>query len=221
MSIRTLNLTESVYQYLIDVSLREPEILKELRAETAKLPQYYMQIAPEQGQFMALLIELMGAKRTLDIGVYTGYSALVVALALPEDGEVIGCDIDAVSTQMAKQFWEKAGMDKKIQLRLAPALQTLDQLLAKGEKEKFDFAFIDADKTNYINYYEKVLDLIRPNGLILFDNTLRDGSVADPSIQDKATVTTRKLNEKLHHDERVSISLLPIADGLTIARKRK
>lgn len=220
MSIKTLNLTEPVYQYLLSVSLREPEVLKELREETAKLSQYYMQISPEQGQFMALLIEIMGAKRTLDIGTYTGYSALVVALALPKDGEVITCDIDKTSTLIAQKFWQKAGMANKIKLYTAPAIETLDIFISEGQKESFDFAFIDAEKTNYLNYYERALSLVRPGGLILFDNTLRDGSVADPTINDKATVTIRTLNEKLHTDQRVTISLLPISDGLTIARKR-
>lgn len=220
MSFKTLNLIEPLYQYLLSVSLREPDVLKKLREETAKLPQYYMQISPEQGQFMALLIELMGAKRTLDIGTYTGYSALVVALALPKEGEVITCDIDKSVTQIAQKFWQQAGVANKIKLYTAPALETLDIFISEGQKESFDFAFVDADKNNYPNYYERCLQLIRPGGLILFDNTLRNGSVADPAIQDKATVTIRALNEKLHADQRVTISLLPVGDGLTIARKR-
>lgn len=220
MSNYTLNLTEPLYKYMLDVSLREHPVLQALRHETAKLPASRMQITPEQGQFMALLIELIGAHKTLDIGVFTGYSALAVALALPDDGKIIACDIDERPIAIAKKFWAQANVVNKIDLRLAPALETLNQLIANGEANSFDFAFIDADKANYSNYYEHALTLIRRGGLIMIDNTLWSGDVADSTINDNATCAIRAINEKLHHDERVSISLLPLGDGVTLARKR-
>ncbi len=220
MSNKTLNLTDKVYEYLLSVSLREPEVLKELRAETARMPGAQMQIAPEQGQFMALLIELIGARKTLEIGVYTGYSSLVVALALPADGSLVACDIDAKAPQIAQKYWQKAGVVDKIELRIAPALQTLDKLIAEDKAGSFDFAFIDADKEGYPNYYERCLILLRQGGLIAIDNTLRNGRVVAPALDDKATLAICALNEKLHHDERVSLSMIPIGDGLTLARKK-
>lgn len=219
MSDTTLNLTESLYTYLKNNSLREPEVLTQLRKETAKKFSIKMQISPEQGQFMRLLIEILGAKKTLDIGVFTGYSALAVALSLPENGKVIACDINTETSKMAKHFWEIAGVADKIDLRLAPALETLDSMLMNGEAGTVDFAFIDADKANYILYYEKSLSLLRRGGVIAIDNVLWGGDVADPSIQDKNTMTLRELNLKILGDERVSISMLPIGDGLTLARK--
>lgn len=220
MSVRTINVTDQVYDYLLSVSLREPDILKKLREETMKLPQGKMQISPEQGQFMRLLVELMGAKKTLEIGVFTGYSSLSVALALPLDGKIIACDMSEEFTNVAKQYWQEAGVANKIQLHVAPALQILDQLLSAGEHNSFDLVFIDADKQNQLFYYEKSLLLLRQGGIILIDNTLRSGDVADPKINDESTMAIRELNKKLHHDERISLSLLPIGDGLTIARKR-
>lgn len=220
MSHRTLNFTDAVYEYLQAVSLREAAVLKELRDTTAKLPEYYMQISPEQGQFMALLVQLMHARKTLDIGVYTGYSALAVALALPTDGQVIACDTSAEWTQIAQQYWKKAQVANKIHLHLAPALETLDALIAQGESGSFDFVFIDADKGNYPFYFEKSLQLIRQGGLILFDNTLRKGLVADPSANDNTTIAIRNINNILHNDPRITISMLPIGDGLTLALKK-
>ena len=220
MSDHTLNLNESLYAYLINNSLREPALLKQLRCETFKKFSTQMQISPEQGQFMQLLIEILGAKKTLDIGTYTGYSALAVALALPDDGKVIACDISNDWTAMARDFWEKANVSHKIELRLAPAVQTLDSMLKNGEANTVDFAFIDADKQNYINYYEKSLALLRPGGLIAVDNVLWNGRVTDPSIDDKNTVIIRELNAKILADDRVTMSMLPIGDGLTLARKR-
>jgi len=220
MSKKTISLNDNLYNYLLSVSLREPAVLKELRAETATLSTSRMQISPEQGQFMGLLIELMGAKKTLDIGVYTGYSSLVVALALPSEGCVVACDINTEWTQIAKKYWRQAQVEQKITLHIAPALQTMEQLISNHEENTFDFAFIDADKENYPLYYEKALILLRPGGLILVDNTLWDGAVADPTIQNKSTQNIRNFNEKLYHDERVTLSLLPLGDGLTLARKR-
>ncbi|ACK67402.1 Caffeoyl-CoA O-methyltransferase [Rippkaea orientalis PCC 8801] len=220
MSRQTLGLEPKLYEYLQGVCVREPEILKELRQETAKHPMSMMQIAPEQGQFMALLVELMGAQKTLDIGVFTGYSALVVALALPEDGQVIACDVDENYTAIARHYWQKAGVSHKIRLHLAPALETLDQLIAQGQSNTFDFAFIDADKSNYNHYYERALQLVRIGGLIAIDNVLWGGKVADEDIQDNRTQQIRALNDKIYQDSRVSISLVPIADGLTLALKR-
>ncbi|MBU6346178.1 MAG: class I SAM-dependent methyltransferase [Cyanobacteria bacterium REEB494] len=216
---QTLGLGTDLYNYLLRNSLREVEILSELRQETAKLPMSIMQISPEQGQFMALLIKILGAKKTLDIGVFTGYSSLVVALSLPDDGKIIACDISEEYTSMARIYWQRAGVADKIDLQLAPALETLDKLLAAGEAGTFDFAFIDADKANYENYYERSLELIRPGGLIAVDNVLWSGRVADPEIQDNQTSKIRAFNQKVHQDSRITLSLVPIADGLTLARK--
>ncbi|MBX3709769.1 MAG: class I SAM-dependent methyltransferase [Gammaproteobacteria bacterium] len=220
MSTKTIDLTPDLYAYLLKVSLRENTVLKKLREETHKLSQYVMQISPEQGQLMALLIELLGAKKTLDIGTFTGYSALAVALALPSNGKVVACDINVEWTNMAKQFWAMAGMAEKIELHLAPALTTLQKLIDHGEAETFDFAFIDADKNNYVHYYEAALTLLRPGGLVAIDNVLWSGEVANLANQDKDTNSIRALNEFIFKDERVSMSLVPIGDGLTLARKR-
>jgi caffeoyl-CoA O-methyltransferase len=220
MSNRSIPLTDSLYEYLIDVSLREPALLLALREETAGMRNRSMQISPEQGQFMALLARLAGAKRCLEIGVFTGYSSLAVALALPEDGRIVACDVSEEWTAVARRYWAAAGMDHKIDLRLAPALQTLDALVADGQSGRFDFAFIDADKERYLEYYERVLRLLRPGGLVAVDNTLWSGRVADPEVADADTVALRHFNECLHRDERVDLSLVPIGDGLTLARKR-
>lgn len=218
MSIKTLNLTNELFEYMLAVSLREPDVLRELRIETARDENANMQISPEQGQFMALLVKLLGAKQTLDIGVYTGYSSLCIGLALPKDGRVIACDINDKWTRLARHYWQRGGVEDKIELRLTPARQTLEDLLQNG-RDSFDFAFIDADKKNYELYYEYCLQLIRSGGLIAVDNVLWDGAVADLTIDDADTVAIRKLNQKIHEDRRVEISLVPIGDGLTLARK--
>ncbi len=220
MTNKSIALTDALYDYLTRVSLRELPLLTRLREETARDPLANMQIAPEQGQFMALLVQLMGAKKTLEIGVFTGYSALCVALALPPEGRLIACDVSDEWTQVARRYWQDAGVGHKIKLHLAPARDTLDQLLRDGEAGTFDFAFIDADKTGYDDYYERTLQLMRPGGLIMFDNMLRNGDVADLTLHDESTVAIRALNEKLLHDERISLSLLPMADGITLALKR-
>ncbi len=220
MNKNTLGLSSDLLDYLRASSLREPDILAQLRAETATLPASRMQIAPEQGQFMAWLVTLIGAKRTLDIGVFTGYSALVVALALPDDGQVVACDRDPSSTAIARRYWQAAGMADKIDLQLAPALDTLDRLLANQQHDRFDFAFIDADKRNYANYYDRCLQLVRSGGVIAIDNVLWSGRVADASDTDKRTEAIRAFNAQLQSDDRIDLSLLPIADGLTLARKR-
>ena len=220
MANRRLGLDERLYDYLLDVSLREPDILRRLREETAGMPLAVMQIAPEQGQFMALLIELTGARRTLELGVFTGYSSLAVALALPADGHITACDVSAEFTAVARRYWAEAGVAGKIELRLAPALETLDALLADGQAGTYDFAFIDALKTEYADYFERVIELLRPGGLAAIDNVLWDGRVADPDDTDEDTVAIRAFNVKLLADQRVSLSLLPLADGLTLARKR-
>lgn len=220
MANQTLGLETQLYNYLLSVSLREVEVLAQLRqATTASQSMAQMQIAPEQGQFMALLIQLIGAKKTLDIGVFTGYSALVVALALPQDGKVVACEVNQEYAEFARHWWLKAGISDKIDLHLAPAQDTLAQLIAKGEVNTFDFAFIDADKSNYDTYYEQALQLVRPGGLIAIDNVLWSGRVADASIQDNRTNKIRDFNQKLHGDKRINLSLVPIADGLTLARK--
>jgi caffeoyl-CoA O-methyltransferase len=220
MSNRSISLTESLYEYLLAVSLREPELLRRLRAETAAEPMARMQISPEQGQFMALLARLSGARRCLEIGVFTGYSSLALALALPEDGRIVACDVNERWTAVARRYWEAAGVAHKIDLRLATAFETLDQLRAAGEAGRYDFAFIDADKENYLGYYERVLELLRPGGLIVADNTLWSGRVADPENTEADTVALRNFNRHLHRDERIDLSLLPVGDGLTLARKR-
>jgi predicted O-methyltransferase YrrM len=211
--------SDQLYDYLLSASLREPEILQALRQKTANHPMSQMQIAPEQGQFMALLVKLMDAKQALEVGVFTGYSALAVALALPADGKLVACDVSEEYTAIAQRYWQQAGIAAKIDLRIAPALETLDQLLAEGQANRFDFAFIDADKSSYLLYYERALQLVRSGGLIVIDNVLWSGRVANPEAQDHRTAMMREFNQTLHQDERVSLSLLPIADGLTLALK--
>ena len=220
MGKESLGLDRRLYEYLLSVSLREPEVLTQLRRETSQHSGSIMQISPDQGQFMALLIKLLGARKTLDIGVFTGYSSLVVALALPENGKVIACDRDPQATAIARRYWQAAGVADKIELHLAPALETLDKLIEDGESGSFDFAFIDADKRNYDNYYERALILLRQGGVVAIDNVLWFGSVADPQDIDKRTIAIRQFNQKLHQDNRVDLSMLSLADGLTLARKR-
>lgn len=219
MSRRSLQIDDTLHQYIVAHSAREHPAQVALREATASHRHAGMQIAPEQGQFMALLVRLIGARRTLEVGVFTGYSALTVALALPDDGSVLACDISEEYTRIGRPFWQQAGVAHKIDLRLAPALQTLDEQLAEGAADRFDFAFIDADKTGYDAYYERCLRLVRPGGLIAIDNTLWSGSVARPS-SDADTVALQRLNAKLHADERIDVSLLPVGDGLTLARRR-
>ena len=220
MSSRTIVLNDALYEYLLSVSLREPDVLCRLREETAKMPQHNMQISPEQGQFIALLVELTGARKCLEVGTFTGYSTLSVALALPEDGQIVACDISEEFTSRAKPYWQEAGVAGKIDLRLGPALETLDALIADGESGAFDFAFIDADKVNYQGYFQRALDLIRRGGLILVDNVLWSGAVVDPARDDEDTEAIRAFNQTRAGDPRISLSLVPIGDGLTLARKR-
>jgi predicted O-methyltransferase YrrM len=220
VSAKTIPVTDAIWQYLIDVTVREPAVLAKLRDETGRMPSGGMQISPEQGQFMALLVELIGARRTLEVGVFTGYSSLRVALALPPDGRIVACDVSEEYTNVARRYWREAGVDGKVDLRLGPALATLNALLAQGERGTYDFAFIDADKSNYGGYYERCLELVRPGGLVAVDNTLWGGAVADPNRQDADTRAIRELNAKVSGDPRVSASLVPIGDGLLLARKR-
>ena len=220
MSRATWGIDERVREYLLDHSLREPPAAASLRAATAKLPHAGMQISPEQGQLMALLVQAIGARRALEIGTFTGYSALMVALALPADGRLVCCDVSGEWTAVGRPFWEKAGVAGKIDLRIAPALETLDLLLADDQAGTYDFAFIDADKTGYDGYYERCLQLVRRGGLIGVDNVLWGGDVADSRKRSADTLALRALNDKLHRDERVSVSMLPIGDGLTLALKR-
>ncbi|MBW4518229.1 MAG: class I SAM-dependent methyltransferase [Scytolyngbya sp. HA4215-MV1] len=219
MPLKTAGLDRPFYEYLLSVSLRELPILSQLRQETGLHPRARMQIAPEQGQFMALLVQLIGAKKTLEVGVFTGYSALVIALALPPDGKVVACEVNEDYATIARRYWQQAGVADKIELHLAPALETLDRLLSMGQANTFDFAFIDADKSCYDLYYERALQLVRPGGLIAIDNVLWSGRVADPGVQDNRTRQMRSLNQKLHQDIRISLSMLAIADGLTLVIK--
>jgi predicted O-methyltransferase YrrM len=219
MSNRSIGLEPALYDYLLSVSLREHPVLAQLRAETAGHPKVNMQIAPEQGQFMALLMKLMGARRCIEIGVFTGYSSLAMALALPPGGLIVACDISEEYTEMARRYWQEAGVAELVDLRIAPALETLDVLLGEGGAGFYDFAFIDADKGGYAEYFEKLLVLLRPGGLIAVDNTLWNGAVADAADRDADTLAIRGFNDKLRNDRRVDLSLVPIGDGLTLALK--
>lgn len=216
----SLGLPERVHDYLLDVSLREPAVLRRLRESTAARENAAMQIAPEQGQLMALLVRLIDARRTLEIGVFTGYSAAVVARALPEDGRIVACEIDPDYAREARRWWEEAGVAGKIDLRLGPAVETLDALLADDETGSFDFAFIDADKASYLEYWERCLELVRPGGLIAVDNVLWSGRVVDPDEDDPSTEAIRAFNRAVRDDDRVDLAMVPIADGLTLARTR-
>lgn len=220
MTSKTPPLSDQLYRYILDVSLRETDVQRRLREETARGPRPNMQVAPEQGQFLALLAQIMGTRRALEIGVFTGYSALSVAAVLPPDGELVACDISEEWTAVARRYWREAGVGERIRLRIAPALQTLDAMIEGGEAATFDFAFIDADKINYDNYYERCLALVRPGGLVAIDNVLWGGSVADPDVRDEDTEAIRTLNRKLRRDERISLSLVPIGDGVMLAYKR-
>lgn len=223
MSTRSHGLSATLQDYLLEAGVREPPVLERLREETRQHPRSQMQVAPEQGQFMRLLATLVGARRTLDVGVFTGYSALSVALALPEDGRVVGCDVSPDYTSVAERFFEEAGIRERLDLRIGPAVQTLDALLGAEDDQAgtFDLAFIDADKEQYDAYYERSLRLVRPGGLVLLDNVFRDGRVAEePEEVDESVRAVQQLNEKLHGDERIDLSMIPVGDGLTLARKR-
>jgi predicted O-methyltransferase YrrM len=219
MSNKTIGLPDRIYQYMLEVSLREAPLLQRLRDETSKLPMSMMQIAPEQGQLLSLLVQTLQPRRCLEVGVFTGYSSLVVALALPPDGHITACDVSEQWTSIARRYWQEAGVDQKIDLYLAPALQTLDRLVAHGHAGTYDFAFIDADKQNYWGYYERALTLLRPGGLIAIDNTLWSGQPADPAVNDPDTKAIRAFNQRLFKDTRVRISLVPVGDGMTLALK--
>jgi len=220
MANQSISLSADLYDYLLSTGLREPNILQQLRAATEHVELSVMRSAPEQGQFMAMLLRLMGAKRVLEVGTYTGYATLWMALALPDDGKVVSCDISKQWTAVGQHFWAAAGVKHKIDLHLKPALKTLQALLDDGAQESFDFAFIDADKINYQNYFEACLQLIRPGGLIVIDNVLWGGSVLDVSDREDSTKAIRTFNQYLHEDQRVDIVMLPIADGITLAQKR-
>ena len=221
MSSTHLKITDELAEYIRAFSLREPELLGRLRQDTAALPRGSMQITPEQGQFFSLLIQMLNAKDTLEIGVFTGYSSIAVALALPSDGKLIACDISDEYTQVARRYWKEAGVTNKIELRLGPALKTLDGLIADGAAGSFDFVFIDADKQGYDAYYERSLVLLRSGGVLAIDNVLWHGQVADPQAMDPDTNAIRDLNAKVASDDRVIASMLPIGDGLTLALKRR
>ena len=220
MALGDLNMTDALWDYLRSVTVREPDVLRRLREETASHPHANMQISPDQGQFIALLMHLIGAKRTIEVGVFTGYSSLSVALALPADAHIIACDVNEEWTAVARRYWRDAGVEHKIDLRLRPALETLDGLIASGEAGRFDFAFIDADKSNYQDYFDRALVLVRPGGLIAVDNVLWSGRVLDAKTTDKDTSAIRAFNEKLRDDDRVWVSMLPIRDGLTLACRK-
>ena len=220
MSNKTIGLSDDLADYVVAVGAREPEALARLREETAALPQHGMQIAPEEGAFLAMLAELIGARRCIEVGTFTGYSSTAVALVLPEDGHLVCCDVSEEWTSVARKYWEASGVADKIDLRIAPAAETLERLLADGEESTYDFAFVDADKSGYDTYYERLLKLVRPGGLIAIDNTLWGGHVLDEDSEDEDTRAIQALNAKLATDERISLCLLPVADGVTLARRR-
>lgn len=220
MSHRTTPLTETLHAYLLNVSLRENPLLTQLREETARLPEANMQISPEQGQLMQMLIRMLGAKKVVEVGTFTGYSSLAMALALPSEGCIVACDVSEIWTATARRYWRQAGVCGRIDLRLGPAAETLNGMIQQGGSGQYDFAFIDADKTGYADYYEKCLQLLRIGGVIAFDNTLWHGKVADPAVHDEDTEALRRFNRALHSDDRIDLSMIPIGDGLTLARKR-
>jgi predicted O-methyltransferase YrrM len=220
MMFKYTPLSEALYEYLWASIDREPELLRQLRAETAALPLARMQIAPDQGQFMALLAKLVNARRVLEVGTFTGYSSLAMAMVLPADARIVCCDLSTQWTDIARRYWRKARVEGMIDLRLQPALQTLDELLEQEGEGSFDLAFVDADKENYRNYYERCLQLLRPGGLMLIDNVLWNGSVIDGDVQDVDTVAIRELNAALTNDLRIDLAMLSVGDGLTLALKR-
>jgi len=220
VSNSSIGLTEEVHAYLLSVGVREPDVLRRLREETAQLPNSSMQIAPEEGAALAMLVRLIGARRILEIGTFTGYSSTAMALALPAEGRMVCCDVSEEWTDMARTAWAAAGVADRIELHLAPAVDTLDDLLATDQAGTFDLAFIDADKDNYGAYYERALRLVRRGGVIAIDNVLWSGRVADPSDTDPSTEAIRELNLRIANDDRVDVAMLPVADGLTVARIR-
>ena len=220
MSNQSIGLSDELHDYRRSVALREPEVMERLRAETVEHPKSEMQIAPEQAQFLQFLVRLIGARRTLEIGVFTGYSALAVAQELPSTGTLVACDVSEEYTEVARRYWAEAGVADRIDLRIAPAAETLAALLDDGQAGTFDFSFIDADKETYDTYYEQSLELLRPGGVVVLDNMFRDGRVTDPDVEDESVQAIQRLNEKLHDDDRVALSMLPLADGVTLAMKR-
>jgi predicted O-methyltransferase YrrM len=220
MSATSLSIEPTIYDYLMATSVREPPILARLREETAKMPNGGMQISPEHGQFMGLLVRALGVKKAIELGTFTGYSAIVVASALPDEGRLVCCDVSEEYTSTARRYWKAAGLENKIDLRIGPALATIDTLLAEGGAGTFDFAFIDADKPSYDAYYEGVLSLLRPGGMIAIDNVFQRGRVADPNASDDSTAALRALNRKIPDDDRVYSSMLPVGDGLTLVLKK-
>jgi predicted O-methyltransferase YrrM len=219
VSTKSIGLSEDLHAYLVKVGVREAPILQRLRAETAEMPMARMQISPEQGAFMALLVGLIGARTYLEVGTFTGYSSLSVAMALPANGRVTCCDISREWTDVARRYWTEAGVADRVDLRLGPAVETLDALLAEGAASSYDFAFLDADKPNYAAYYERILELLRPGGVLGIDNVLWSGRVADPAVDDEDTRALRELNEQIASDSRVELAMLPIGDGLSLVRK--
>jgi len=220
MSATTLAVTDQIREYLLSVNVREPAVLTRLRDETQRLPAGGMQISPEQGRFMAFLVELLGVRRYLEVGVFTGYSSLSVALAMPPDGRIVACDRSEEWTSVARRYWKEAGVEDKVELRIGDALDSLDALIASGARGTFDFAFVDADKERALDYYDKSLELLRPGGLFGFDNALWSGRVADPKDREPSTLAVRALNQRVSNDSRVSSTLVPIGDGLLLATKR-
>ena len=220
MSTQTLNMTDSLHDYLVRNLVRETPLLARLRKETARMPDAQMQISPEQGALLNLLVKLVRARRIIEVGTFTGYSSLCMAAALPEDGHLLACDVNAETTAVARRYWKEAGVEARIELKLQPGLRTLDELIAEGEATLFDFAFVDADKPNYSGYYDRLMRLLHPGGLIAVDNTLWSGRVADPDDTSESTRAIREFNARVMADERVDVSLVPIGDGLTLIRKR-
>ena len=220
MPNRMKTISASLLRYLRKTSLRETDVQNELRQVTDKLPESGWAVSPEQGQFLALLVQITGAKNILELGTFTGTSSLAMGLALPIDGQIVTCDMEPDYTNIARNYWIKAGIDKKIELRLGPALSTLDELIKEGPEDYFDMAFIDANKKDYDHYYERVLTLIRPGGLIVIDNVFWSGRILDKNNQEKSTSSIRKLNKKILNDQRVSVSMLPLNDGVTLVWKR-
>jgi caffeoyl-CoA O-methyltransferase len=220
MSNQSIGLPDELHEYLLSVSLREPDVMQRLRTETAEHPRSEMQIAPEQGQFLRFLVRLIGVRRSIEVGVFTGYSALAVAMELPPTGTLVACDVSEEYTGVARRYWVEAGVADRIDLRIAPAEETLSALLEDGQDGTFDFSFIDADKETYDTYYEQSLKLLRPGGVIALDNMFRGGRVTDPEVEEESVRAIQRLNEKLRDDERVHLSMLPLADGVTLAMKR-
>ncbi|MEX2525179.1 MAG: class I SAM-dependent methyltransferase [Gammaproteobacteria bacterium] len=220
MTYGSLALDDNVYDYLLSVSLRESDVLRRLREETATYPNPNMQISPDQGQFLAMLVRILQARNIIEAGVFIGYSSLWMADAMPEDGRLVACDVNEDYTNVARRYWREAGVEHKIELRLAPAIDTLDALLEEEGECRYDLVFLDAIKTEYRDYYERCIPLLRPGGLVAIDNVLWSGKVADERVDDDATRALRELNTFLHRDDRIDLSMLPLADGLTLCRKR-